>query len=334
MNPSVSVVIPTRDRSPLLALTLRSALWQRGADEEIIVVDDGSSDETPQMVARVRDTRVRVIRHETSQGVSAARNTGIAEARGEWIAFLDDDDLWAPDKLALQLDAGRSTGRAWVYAGSVNIDLHNQVRGGSPPVSPERFMALLPSWNPMPGGCSNIIVRAKALADVGVFDTSLHILADWELWLRLSRHERPACVPRPLVGYRVHPGNISLDARGVLAELHEVERRYGRVDRARIVRHIAREHLRRGRREAYSLFVRAALAGGHRELLIDVPHDVTLIAAGLWPGVRRRLRLPVSRRTIRSQEQLRSRDPNQRWKAEAEAWLSGLPKNGVVSTGG
>ena len=144
----------------------------------------------------------------------------------------------------------------------------------------------------MPGGCSNIIVRAKALADVGGFDTALHILADWELWLRLSGHGKPACVSRPLVGYRIHPGNISLDARGMLAELREVERRYGRVDRARIVRHLAREHLRRGhRREAYSLFVRSALAGGRRELFIDVPHDVTLIAAGLWPGVRRRLRV-------------------------------------------
>jgi glycosyltransferase involved in cell wall biosynthesis len=325
MKPSVSIVIPTRDRGPLLALTLRTALWQRGADEEVIVVDDGSSDETPRIVAGVSDARIRLIRHETSQGVSAARNRGIDEARGEWIAFLDDDDLWAPNKLSLQLDAGNSTGREWVYVGSVNINVDNRVRGGSPPVPPERFMALLPRWNPMPGGCSNIIVRAKALADVGGFDTALHILADWELWLRLSGHGKPACVPRPLVGYRIHPGNISLDARGMLAELREVERRYGRVDRARIVRHLAREHLRRGhRREAYSLFVRSALAGGRRELVIDVPHDVTLIAAGLWPGVRRRLGLPVSRRTIQRQEELGSRDPNRRWKADAEAWLSDL----------
>jgi hypothetical protein len=68
---------------------------------------------------------------------------------------------------------------------------------------PERLMALLPSWNPMPAGCSNIFVRAGALADIGVFDTALHIPADWELLLRLARHGRPACVSRPQVGYRL-----------------------------------------------------------------------------------------------------------------------------------
>jgi glycosyltransferase involved in cell wall biosynthesis len=333
MKPSVSVVIPTRDRSALLAQTLRTALWQRGADLEIIVVDDGSSDESPRMVAGVRDARIRLIRHDTSHGVSAARNRGIAEARGEWIAFLDDDDLWAPDKLRLQLEAANSTGGEWVYVGSVNVDLHNKIHGGTPPVPPERFMALLPNWNPMPGGCSNIMVRAEALADIGVFDTALHILADWELLLRLASHGRPACVSRPLVGYRLHPDNMSLDARGMLAELREVERRYGRVDRARIVRHLARQQLRRGqRRESLSSFVRAALEGGPKELFTDGAHDAVLIAAELWPGVRGRLRLPVSRRTTQRQQQLGSRDPNKEWKAEAEAWLSGLPET-VGSTG-
>ncbi len=101
----VSVIIPTRNRRQLLELTLRSVLWQRDVDFEVIVVDDGCTDDTPQMLRDLRDPRIRTVRHERSQGVSAARNHGIAEARGEWVAFLDDDDLWAPDKLTQQLDA-------------------------------------------------------------------------------------------------------------------------------------------------------------------------------------------------------------------------------------
>jgi glycosyltransferase involved in cell wall biosynthesis len=114
--PGVSVVIPTHNRSDLLALTLRSALSQRDVAFEVIVVDDGSADETSEVVAGLGDPRVRLIRHDVSQGVSAARNRGIAEARAEWIAFLDDDDLWAPDKLSFQLTAASESSRCWSEA--------------------------------------------------------------------------------------------------------------------------------------------------------------------------------------------------------------------------
>ena len=130
MAPEVSVVVPTHDRSRLLALTLRSILGQRGVDLEVIVVDDGSTDDTAEVVAGLGDDRVRLLRHDTPQGVAAARNYGIAEAAGGWLAFCDDDDLWAPDKLARQLHAARETGRAWAYAGAVKIDADGRVVAG------------------------------------------------------------------------------------------------------------------------------------------------------------------------------------------------------------
>ncbi len=118
----VSVVIPTHNRTAWLELTVRSVLRQHHADLEAIVVDDGSTDDTPELLSRMADPRVRVIRHDSSQGVAASRNHGAAEARGEWIGFVDDDDVWAPDKLARQLDAADATGRTWVYAGVVHVD--------------------------------------------------------------------------------------------------------------------------------------------------------------------------------------------------------------------
>src|SRR6266508_5738391 len=146
----VTVVIPTHDRCALLALTLRSVLWQRDVELEVVVVDDGSSDDTAAMVAGLGDARVRLVRHPTALGVSAARNRGIAEARGAWVAFLDDDDLWAPDKLARQLQAARGTGRAWAYAGAVSVDHQLRIVGGAPPLPPEQVMQLLPQYNAVP----------------------------------------------------------------------------------------------------------------------------------------------------------------------------------------
>src|SRR4029453_10807567 len=102
--PTVSRVIPTRNRCKRLLRTLQSALSQRAVDFEIVVVDDGSQDDTYETVTRLDEPRVRVVRHESPKGESGARNRGIVDARGDWIAFLDDDDFWAPDKLSCQLE--------------------------------------------------------------------------------------------------------------------------------------------------------------------------------------------------------------------------------------
>ena len=123
----VSVVVPTRNRSALLALTLRSVLTQRDVDVEVIVVDEASTDDTAAMLDAIADERIRVIRHGTPCGVASARNRGAADARGEWLAFVDDDDLWAPDKLVQQLETAEALGRDWVYTGCVAIGDRGQI---------------------------------------------------------------------------------------------------------------------------------------------------------------------------------------------------------------
>ncbi len=313
--PDVAVVIPTHDRCALLALTLRSVLWQRDVELEVVVVDDGSSDDTAGMVAGLGDTRVRLVRHPTALGVSAARNRGIAEARGAWVAFLDDDDLWAPDKLARQLQAARGTGRAWAYAGAVSVDEHLRVVEGGPPLPPERIVELLGRYNPMPVGASNVLVRADVLTRAGPFDTRLRRSEDWDMWIRLARLGQPAWVRQPLVAYRMHAGsNAFLDTAWMLEEATVIARRYRLpVDRAAQYRRAAWTCLRAGRRrEALRYYAQAVQIG-------DVKSVARAMVALLYPAATD----SHPGRRFRHRPDPRS----ERWKAEAQAWLDQLARS-------
>lgn len=304
--PQVSVVIPTHNRHGLLTLTLKTVLWQRNVDLEVIVVDDGSTDGTSVSLEGLGDRRVRLVRHETPQGVSTARNHGIDAARGEWIAFLDDDDLWAPNKLALQLQAAIGSNTTWSYAGAVKIDERQRIVGGRPPPSAAVLMARLPSWNLVPGGCSGVIAARVALASAGYFDGRLVNLADWDLWVRLGRTGQPACVPDPLVGYRFHRGQASLDVDLILREADVMDRRYGMpIDRGALHHYLAHRCLLAGRnRSAVKHLVHAALLGE----MWPVTRDVWSMTRGRLAGSRRAGRSP---------------DPDARWRAKAQ-WLAGL----------
>lgn len=266
--PEVSVVIPTRNRRDMLLQALRSVLAQMDVPIEVVVVDDGSGDDTPSSVTALADPRVRLVVNESSRGVAATRNRGVGEAIGRWIAFLDDDDLWAPDKLSRQLSAAQDSGRGWVYAGAVSVDASLRiVSRGAPPSSEEVLRDLL-LRNTVPAGASNVVVRKDLLDSAPAFDVKLRHLADWDLWIRLGLKAPPAVVPRALVAYRVHDGNASLDTEAILAELRVIEQRYaaarGRVaaDRAYVHRWIAWSHLRSGDRGgATKAYLRACRAG-------------------------------------------------------------------------
>jgi glycosyltransferase involved in cell wall biosynthesis len=307
-TPQVSVVIPTRSRSGLLALTLRGVLRQRGVDFEVVVVDDGSTDDTAAMVTRLGDGRVRLLRHDRSLGVSAARNRGIAEAPGRWVAFLDDDDLWAPDKLARQLQAAHQSGRAWVYAGDVEVDERLRVIAGAPPAPPERVMELLERHNAVPAGASNVVVRADVLARCGPFDEQLPNHEDWDMWIRLARLGEPAWVPQPLVALRQHAANASWNTARMLQDLQVIERRHGiTADRAAHHRWAAWVALRAGRRgEALRHYAGAVRCG-------DLPSLGRAVLAAARPSL-------ANARADR----LARRATGQPWAAAAQAWLDQL----------
>jgi glycosyltransferase involved in cell wall biosynthesis len=264
-----------------------------------------------------------MVRHDVSKGVSAARNRGVAEAQGAWIAFVDDDDLWAPQRLSRQLRAVQETGRDWAYTGSVNITLSNRAIGGAPPLPPEIVARGLRRANLVPGGCSGVLVRTDFLPGGEAFDGSYFHFADWDLWIRLATRGMPAWVPEPLVGYRVHAGNASHDTEGMIAELDIIEARYGGpVDRVRFYRHVARVSLRGGRRrQALGYYVRAAALGEGRYFPSGFLHDVGDLADGVIQGLGRRLGWSVPGLISRSRH-----NPHRGWLEQASRWLDQVPR--------
>jgi glycosyltransferase involved in cell wall biosynthesis len=299
--PEVSVVVPTRNRKDLLLRTLHSVLAQHTVELEVLVIDDGSTDGTERMIRSLRDDRIALIRHEAPRGVARARNAGAGVARGTWIALLDDDDLWAPDKLARQVIAAQRAGAGWVYGGAVEIDDVGNLLGGVRPPQPELLVQQLTRHNLMPAGSSNVVVHADTFRSAGGFDEKLRHLADWDMWLRLARSGPPVCVSAPLVAYRLHAWQATLETRGMIAEGRVLRDRHG-ADLTSIRRWVAWSHLRRGRRrDAVATYAVAAASG-------DLTSVGRAIVAALHP------RPTEARRRPPSQDDLA-------WIDEARGWV-------------
>ena len=263
--PAVTVVIPTRDRVRLLTThALRSALSQEGIALEVIVVDDGSTDGTEESVAAIADTRLRLVRHEQPRGVSAARNTGIAAARGEWLAFLDDDDLWSPVKVRRQLETAAEHGARWVYAASLVVDEQTQPLYAHRVPAGSAIAAELEGGNVVPAGLSNVMVRADLMREVGGFDETLAQGEDWDVWLRLSKTEEPAVCHDVLVATLSH-GDRSIhryptDVLDHLFRMLAKHRPVTRRDKLRAMEWLAGQHHRAGHRlRASAMYFRAGV---------------------------------------------------------------------------
>jgi glycosyltransferase involved in cell wall biosynthesis len=226
------VVIPTHNRRSLLLRTVGTVLAQRDVDLELLVVDDGSADGSARAVLDLGDPRVEVVRHDRPRGVCAARNTGLDRVRAPWVAFLDDDDLWAPDKLRTQLTAAEEPTMGWVCAGAVTIDPDLRIVGAQPVPTPESLRQL-PVVNVIPGGGSGTIARTDLVRTSGGFDPELSNLADWDLWVRLSLVAPLAAVPRPLTAYLRHPSSLSQDLRSIRREFDHVGAKFTRERAAR-----------------------------------------------------------------------------------------------------
>ena len=221
MNPKVSVIIPTYNRAAKARNAIDSVLNQTFHDLEIIVVDDGSSDDTERILGDAYGARIRYFA-QANQGVSAARNKGLAEARGEWIAFLDSDDLWENDKLEWQFRALERFGpRCGACYTDVRVFNHPETRTlfqmaqatycheGTMGISPHVLRLLI-----KPGGAGmvvcvcSVLARADAVRKTGGFDSNLRHGEDSEFLLRLAMVTGVCFVNRPLISVDRAPSRI------------------------------------------------------------------------------------------------------------------------------
>jgi glycosyltransferase involved in cell wall biosynthesis len=204
-QPQVSVIIPTYNRSEFLRVAVGSALTQTLQDLEIIVVDDASEENTEEVISQFDDKRVRLIRHETNQGVSAARNSGVMNSRGKYIAFLDDDDEWFPEKIERQWDLLEKSPKTVgvVYTGWVGADAATGriIYNLAPSHKGDIFevMVLQDSLAPT----SSFFVRKECFEKVGLFDIELQYGEDFDMWLRIAREFQFDYLKEPLVRYSI-----------------------------------------------------------------------------------------------------------------------------------
>ncbi len=227
-HPTVSVIVPTRDREKWLPRALLSALGQKEIAAEIIVVDDGSQVPVERRLTDFARSRCKVVRFEHPRGVATARNAGVASAGGEWLAFLDDDDVWAPTKLARVLDVAVRSGADFAFSGGVLIDADGSVLHAQAPSQPDHdfHRAMLRSLK-VPYPSSNLVVKASVARSVGGFDEHLMHIADWDLLIRLSASATPAMTPEYLLAYTLHGTNMQRrGGRALAQELRRVQSKY------------------------------------------------------------------------------------------------------------
>lgn len=207
--PTISVVIPAYNAERTVLETVESLQKQTFSDFEIIVIDDGSTDKTLELLQSVTDERLKIFSYENG-GVATARNRGISHTEGEFIAFLDADDLWTSDKLELQLTALQQHPEAGV-AYSWNyffIDGQEEISPGKPFFFEGNVYSQLLVENFLANG-SNPLIRKKIIESVGEFDSTFPHCADWDLYLRLAARCPFVVVPKHQVFYRQSFGSMT-----------------------------------------------------------------------------------------------------------------------------
>ena len=222
-EPSISVVIPAYNREATIETAVHSVLQQTRPPLEVIVVDDGSADATAARVEAIADPRVRLVR-QPNGGISAARNSGIRESRGDWIAFQDSDDEWLPRKLERQLAAlaAATDDPVAVYCGMLITGTPDDPAAGpggrlktgyhpDPSVTAVagHILPTLMATNPI--STQTLLARKDVLTEIGLFDTNLKSLVDWDIAIRLAERGPIAFVDEPLAIQRFTPNSITRD---------------------------------------------------------------------------------------------------------------------------
>lgn len=240
-TPEISIIIPAYNNTKLLTQALDSVQNQTFEDTEVIVIDDGSKADFEPIINEYDDS-VLLITHEENQGAATARNTGIKAARGEYIAFLDADDLWHPTKLEKQYAVfeNNTENLGIVYTGFVQRTVDNDQKITRPSVSGDIYIQELERDRIHP--TSTVMIRRQCIERIGDFDASLPSRQDYDLWIRITEHYTVAFVNEVLVEKREQPNSISKNFEhriiGDLTVLSKVQKRIvylNFLDRTRIL---------------------------------------------------------------------------------------------------
>ena len=239
---SISVIIPVFNGEKTIEETINSILNQTFKDIEIIIINDGSTDATLEIIKNISDSRIKIFSYPNA-GLSVCRNRGIDRAKGEYISFIDADDLWTPDKLELQWQALQSNPQAAVaYSWTDYIDESSKFlkSGRRIKINGDAFSKLLIT-NFLENG-SNPLIRQEAL-EIGGFDESLTAAEDKDMWLRLAANYEFACVEKPQILYRTSTTSMSTNLkRQEIASLKVIERGFS-YPKAEKLQHLKKQSL-------------------------------------------------------------------------------------------
>lgn len=284
---------------------------------EIIVVDEASSDRTSELLDRhASEHGVIVVRNDPPLRLPGARNAGEAVATGRYVAWIDDDDLTSPDRLARQVGELDRTGRRWSCAGRIDIDDDLRIVGHMRCPDEDGLLARLLAFNVLPTAAQGLVVDRRLAAEVGGYDRDLDAAEDWEYCIRLAAIETPLLIDEPLVGYRTGGPSMSTDTARMQQAIEQVLdkhadlRREHRVepDRTAIHHSLLAADLGRSRVGA----VRRAIA-----VMRATPSATAVARVGL-------IALAPDRFARRSAARRLAQVPPA-WRAQARAWLDEVP---------
>jgi len=232
----VSVIIPTYNREHFLKKTIESILKQTFKDFELIIVDNYSTDNTEKIIGSYDDKRIRYFKHQNNGIIAVNRNFAIKHAKGELIAFCDDDDLWLPEKLEQQVIAFEQDHElGLVCTNGFSFD-EKRIRKQFQKTK-DHYITFNELLIDNTVACCSVMVRRKILDDIGVFDESRELLTaeDYHLWLRIAKQHKVKYLGTPLVKYRVHAGTFQSTFLSGVKPLEVMRIVYKRLFDAKII---------------------------------------------------------------------------------------------------
>jgi glycosyltransferase involved in cell wall biosynthesis len=229
MNPKISIITPVYNREELFLETYQSVCNQTVDDWEMLVIDDGSTDATPEILSQITDSRVKTFTQK-NQGVASARNLGLQHMKGKYVAFLDSDDLWAPDKLQLQIDTFDSLSDNFgliytdfrLFKNDISTTRPSGANVQSQHDDTSNKQILFQNFVVL----SSAMVRREVMQKVGCFDHDLFGTEDWDLFIRIGKSYKFYFLNQELTYYRSHQRGISKNVKRQISEDWKVLRKH------------------------------------------------------------------------------------------------------------